>query len=85
MLALPCCCRGGSVNWDGDSAEGASATGLEEEPPPRLHRSPLVGGAGACVACPLPAWWPLAEAAVEPVGGIGAAGERGHSRPLRCG
>ena len=33
MLALLCCRRCGSVNWDGGDAEGASATRLEEPPP----------------------------------------------------
>ena len=33
MLALPCYHRGGSVDWDGKGAEGASAIGLEEPPP----------------------------------------------------
>ena len=33
MLALPCCRRGGSVDWGGEGAEGASATALEELPP----------------------------------------------------
>ena len=28
MLALPCCRRGGSVDWGGDAAGGAPATGL---------------------------------------------------------
>ena len=28
MLALPCCRRGGSVDWGGDTAGGAPATGL---------------------------------------------------------
>ena len=32
MLALPCCRRGGSEDWDGEGAEGASATGSEELP-----------------------------------------------------
>ena len=80
MLALLCCRRGGSVDWDGDGAEGASAIGSEEETPPTAH-----GGVGARVARPLPTWWPVAEAAVDPVGGIVAAAERGCSGPLRCG
>ena len=33
MLALPCCRRGGSVGWDGEGVESASATGSEELPP----------------------------------------------------
>ena len=33
MLALPCCRRCGSVDWDGGGAEGASATGSEELSP----------------------------------------------------
>ena len=33
MLALPCCRRGGGVDWDGEGSEGASATGSEELPP----------------------------------------------------
>ena len=32
-LALPCCRCGGSVDWDGEGAEGASAIGSEELPP----------------------------------------------------
>ena len=44
MLALPCCRRGGRVDWDGGGAEGASATGSEEEeaPPaaPSVARGP---------------------------------------------
>ena len=53
--------------------------------PPRLRRSPLVCGVGACEACPPPTWWPLAAAAVESAGWIVAAAERGCSGPLRCG
>ena len=38
MVALPCCRRGGSEDWDGEGAEGASATGSEhcrgDGPPP---------------------------------------------------
>ena len=33
MLALQCCRRDGSEDWDGEGAEGASATGSEELPP----------------------------------------------------
>ena len=33
MLALPCCRRCYSVDWDGGGAEGDSATGSEELPP----------------------------------------------------
>ena len=47
MLALPCCRRGGSVDWDGDGAGGAPATGLEEEAPPTASPDALGGGGGA--------------------------------------
>ena len=53
--------------------------------PPRSRRSPLVGGWEACEARPPPTWQPLAEAVVEPAGGIFAVAERGCSGPLRCG
>ena len=33
MLALLCCRRGGSEDWDGEGAEGASAIESEELPP----------------------------------------------------
>ena len=47
MLALPCCRRGGSVDWDGGGVEGASATGSEELPPRGAGRSVGGGGGGA--------------------------------------
>ena len=71
MLALPCCRRSGNVDWDGGSAEGASATGSEEFPP--TASTAACGGGGASVACPPLTWWPSAEDAVVPAGGIGAA------------
>ena len=39
MLALLCCLRCGSVDWGGEGAEGASATGSEELPPRCVGRS----------------------------------------------
>ena len=48
MLALPCCRCGGSVDWDGDGAEGASGTGSEEgEAPPNAPSVARGGGGGA--------------------------------------
>ena len=47
MLALPCCRRGGSVDWDGEGAEGASATGSEELPPAASAATRGEGGGGA--------------------------------------
>ena len=44
MLALPCCRRCGSVDWGGEGAEGASATGSEE---PLLTASAAVRGGRA--------------------------------------
>ena len=84
MLALPCCRRGGSVDCGGEGAEGASATGSEELPP-AVSAAARGGGGGVCGACPLPTWWPLAEAASDPWAGIDAAVKRGYSRPPRCG
>ena len=46
MLALPCCRRGGSVDWDGDAAEGASATGSQEGEAPSAASSAARGGGG---------------------------------------
>ena len=60
------------MDWDGDGAGGASAIGSEEEAPPTaslVARGGRGGGGGARVACPLPTWWPLAKAAVDPAGG----------------
>ena len=47
MLALPWCRRGGSVDWDGDGAEGASAIGSQEEAPPTVSLAARGGGGGA--------------------------------------
>ena len=47
MLALPCCRRGGSVDWDGGGAEGASAIGSEELPPAALAAACGEGGGHA--------------------------------------
>ena len=50
MLALPCCRRGGSVDWGDEGDEGASATGSKEPPPPPpprgVGRSARGGGGG---------------------------------------
>ena len=46
MLALPCCRRGGSEDWDGEGVEGASAIGSQEHPPGGVGRS--VRGGGGC-------------------------------------
>ena len=84
MLALPCCRRGGSVDGDGDGAEGAPATGSEEAPaPPSAARGG--GGGSAREACPPPSWWPWVGAVVVPAVGTAAAVERGCSGLLRCG
>ena len=74
VLALPCCRRGSSVDWDGGGAEGAPAIGSEEEAPPIASLAACGGGAG-CEACLLLTCWPLAEAAVEPAGWMSAAAE----------
>ena len=48
MLAVPCCRRGGRVDWDGDAAAGASATGLEEgEAPSAAPLAAFRGGGRA--------------------------------------
>ena len=44
MLALPCCRRGGSVEWDGEGAEGVSATRSRSSP---LRRQLQCEGGGA--------------------------------------
>ena len=81
MLALPCCRRCGSVNWDGVGAEGASAIGSEELP--QLRRLLRVGGGvGVCGTCPPPTWWPSAEAAADPAGGTGGTTPRVLGRQL---
>ena len=77
MLALPCCCRGSSVDWGGEGAEGASAGGLEELPPAASAAARGRGG-GAHGACPPRTWWPLVEAASDPLVGIEAAVRRGY-------
>ena len=46
MLALPYCRPGGSVDWDGGGAEGASAIGSEEEAPPDCVARRSWGGWG---------------------------------------
>ena len=46
MLALPCCRRGDSVDWDGGGAEGAPAIGSEEEAPPIASLAARWGGGG---------------------------------------
>ena len=46
MFALPCCRHCGSVDWGGEGAEGASATGSEE---PSLASLAIArGGGGGC-------------------------------------
>ena len=81
-VLLPC----GSVDWDGDGAEGASATGSEEEEAPPAAPSAARGRVGdACAACPPLSWWPWVGAVVVPAEGTAAAVERGCSGPLRCG
>ena len=87
MLALPCCRRGGSVDWDGDDAEGAPATGSEEEGTPPAAPSAARGGGGGGVraACPPPSCRPHVGAVVVPAGGTATAVERGCSGPPRCG
>ena len=44
MLALPCCRCGGSVDWDGDAAWGASATGSEGGEAPSAEPPAVCGG-----------------------------------------
>ena len=83
MLALPCCRRCGSVDWDGGGAEGTSAIGSEELPP--AASTAACGGEGVRGTCPPLTWWPSAEAAANPAGGIVAAAMRGCSGPLKCG
>ena len=85
MLALPRCCHGGSVDWDGQGAEGASTTGSEDPPPPRRRPQREGGGGGVRGACPPRTWWPLAEGASDPWPGLDATVMRGYSRPPRCG
>ena len=88
MLALPCCRRGGSVDWDGDAAGGAFATGLEGGEAPSAAPPAAWGGGGggrARAACPPPSWWPWGEVVVAPAEGTAAAAVRGCSGPLRCG
>ena len=46
VLALPCCRRGGSVDWDGDAAGGASATGSEGGEAPSAGPPAACGGGG---------------------------------------
>ena len=46
VLALPCCRRGGSVDWDGDAAGGASAIGSEGGGGARCAVRGLCGGGG---------------------------------------
>ena len=77
MLALPCCRRGGILDWDGDAAGGASATGSEGgEAPSAAPPAACGGGAGARAACPPPSWWPWVEAAIAPAEGTAAAAVR---------
>ena len=89
MLALPCCRRGGSVDWDGDAAGVASATGSEGggggAAPSAACAGGGGGGAGARVACPPPSCWPWGVVAVAPAVGTVAAVARGCSGPPRCG
>ena len=80
MLALPCCRRGGSVGWGGEGTEGASALG--QRSPPSQRRPQREGG--ACGACPLLTWWPLAGVAFVPWVGTVAAARRGYLGPPRC-
>ena len=47
MLALPRCRRCSSVDWGGEGAEGASATGSEEPPPPPPMASAAAQGGRA--------------------------------------
>ena len=82
MLALLCCRCGGSEIWDGEGAEGASATGSS----PRRRRPQREGGGGGGA-------WSMSAidvvafggAAADPGVGMDAAATRGYSRPTRCG
>ena len=77
MLALPCCRCCGSVDWGGEGAEGASATGSEE---PSLASPAATGAGGARRACPLLTWWPSARVAYP----LGGDRRRGAARLLRA-
>ena len=68
MLALPCCRRGGSVDYDGGGAEGASAIGSGDTPRRRRPLRVCVWG-GVRGACPPLTWLPSARAAAHPAGG----------------
>ena len=52
MVALLCCPRGGSVDWDGGRTEGASANG-SHEPPPAASAATRRRRGGVRGACPL--------------------------------
>ena len=79
MLALPCCRRCGSVDWDGGAAEGASAIG-SEEPPPTVSTA-ACGGGGRARSMSATDLVAFAKAAAEPAGGDR---RRGNARLLKA-
>ena len=88
MLALPCCRRGGSVDWGGDAAGGAPATGLvggERGSP--AAAPPMARGEGGRAR--IMSTTVLAAlgggSSWRPRGGASAAAARGCSGPQRCG